>query len=31
VLNKAATLSNGNIDFTMQIMFNPEKFLMKSK
>jgi hypothetical protein len=31
VLNKAATLPNGNVEFTMQIMFDPAKFLMKSK
>ncbi len=31
VLNKATSLTTGNVDFTMQLMFDPAKFLMKSK
>jgi hypothetical protein len=31
LLNKATTIPNGNIDFTMQLVFDPAKFLMKSK
>lgn len=29
VLNKATSLPTGNIDFTMQLIFDPNKFLMK--
>ncbi len=31
VLNKAASLPTGAVDFTMQLMFDPAKFLLKSK
>jgi hypothetical protein len=31
VLSKASSLPTGRVDFTMQLIFNPEKFLMKSK
>jgi hypothetical protein len=31
ILSKAAILPDGNIDFTMQLTFDPAKFLMKSK
>lgn len=31
VLNKATSLPTGNVDFTMQLLFDPAKFLIKSK
>jgi hypothetical protein len=31
VLNKASSLPTGRVDFTMQLMFDRSKFLMKSK
>ncbi len=31
ILNKASSLPTGRVDFTMQLIFNPNKFLMKSK
>lgn len=31
ILNKAVSLTSGKVDFTMQLMFDPAKFLIKSK